>query len=222
MTDSSMSDMSATGMTSSSMMMTFFTGKGTALFSSDWVPSSTGAYAGTCIFIIILAFISRLISITKHSMEKSWQRKTLDARSIIIAGRNGELERLNGKEKPGSDNTLQFQRTQALSRYAVPFRLSVDVPRALMFTLQAGLGYLLYVFLKDAMRAPTDMICQHDCRDDYEYRILLLRAYRPLHWRIGAWAVYDSWERMKKHSRRNASRMGSRTGIFRRIKVIEN
>lgn len=45
----------------SDMMMVFFTSTSTPLYSSAWTPKSTGQYAGTCIFIIALAFVMRAL-----------------------------------------------------------------------------------------------------------------------------------------------------------------
>ncbi|KAF1949763.1 hypothetical protein CC80DRAFT_428348 [Byssothecium circinans] len=41
------------------MAMTFFTSTTTPLFSMAWTPTSSGQYAGTCIFLIIFATIFR-------------------------------------------------------------------------------------------------------------------------------------------------------------------
>lgn len=46
-------------MMSDQMQMTFFTSTATSLYSIAWTPSSTGQYAGTCIFLILLATIFR-------------------------------------------------------------------------------------------------------------------------------------------------------------------
>lgn len=43
------------------MAMTFFTSTTTPLFSPSWVPQSAGQYAGTCIFLIALAAIFRML-----------------------------------------------------------------------------------------------------------------------------------------------------------------
>ncbi|WPH01860.1 Protein P80, protein [Acrodontium crateriforme] len=41
------------------MLMVFFTSAKTPLYSSSWTPSNKGQYAGTCIFLIVLAAIFR-------------------------------------------------------------------------------------------------------------------------------------------------------------------
>jgi len=41
------------------MSMTFFYSIVTPLFSNTWTPATTGQYAGTCIFLIVLAAVHR-------------------------------------------------------------------------------------------------------------------------------------------------------------------
>lgn len=59
-TSTSMSD-SSDLMGMSMMSMTFFYSLMTPLFSDRWTPATTGQYAGTCIFLIILAVIHRAL-----------------------------------------------------------------------------------------------------------------------------------------------------------------
>ncbi|CAK7201830.1 hypothetical protein SEUCBS139899_004545 [Sporothrix eucalyptigena] len=59
-TSTSTSD-SSMMMDMSEMSMTFFYSLMTPLFSSAWTPSTTGQYAGTCIFLILLAVIHRAL-----------------------------------------------------------------------------------------------------------------------------------------------------------------
>lgn len=111
------------------MMNTFFASTSTPLFSTKWTPSTTGKYAGTCIFIITLAFFFRgLFSYRaireriNHDIElkkKDEERATLDERDI------------------GAGNRKR--------RGNVPWEITTDVPRALLDTLIAGVGYLLSV-----------------------------------------------------------------------------
>ncbi|KAF7922891.1 hypothetical protein BELL_0403g00060 [Botrytis elliptica] len=66
-TSSSMSMSSDTMMGMDSMAMTFFTSSTTPLYSMDWTPSTTGQYAGTCIFLIVFAAIFRaLVAVRVH------------------------------------------------------------------------------------------------------------------------------------------------------------
>lgn len=43
------------------MSMTFFYSLMTPLFSAAWTPATTGQYAGTCIFLIVLAVVHRAL-----------------------------------------------------------------------------------------------------------------------------------------------------------------
>ena len=62
----------------SSMPMVFFTSTTTPLFSSRWSPTSTGSYAGTCIFLIALAVVFRGLLAGKTS----WSDDGMKKRSI--------------------------------------------------------------------------------------------------------------------------------------------
>lgn len=66
-TSHSMEGMSTSSsmMPASEMMMSFFTGTSTALWSSDWIPNTAGVYAGTCIFLIVFAAIFRTLVATR-------------------------------------------------------------------------------------------------------------------------------------------------------------
>lgn len=82
---SGMSGMSGSSMTMtmSEMIMTFFTSFKTPLFSEDWTPTSKGQYAGTCIFLIVLAVILRVLIAIRPVLEgRLWtdgmQHATLD------------------------------------------------------------------------------------------------------------------------------------------------
>lgn len=61
----------------SSMAMVFFTSYMTPLFSSAWMPDSVGQYAGTCIFLIALSAIFRLLFGLKSYAEFRWRRQLL-------------------------------------------------------------------------------------------------------------------------------------------------
>jgi copper transporter 1 len=49
------------------MDMVFFYSTITPLFTDTWTPSGTGPYAGTCIFLIILAVIHRALIAFRNS-----------------------------------------------------------------------------------------------------------------------------------------------------------
>ncbi|KAI4184737.1 MAG: hypothetical protein L6R41_004532 [Letrouitia leprolyta] len=134
----------------SSMVSAFYTSTSTTLFFSSWTPESTGAYAGTCIFLILLAAIFRGLAAGKHALEHRWLDEELNRRYVAVRGKPTEAERINSDS--GSKNaTLITERgveehvkvVRKARRTITPWRLSVDVPRAAYATLMAGVGYLL-------------------------------------------------------------------------------
>ena len=134
--------------------MVFTTDHSTPLYSSAWTPSGTGAYAGTCIFLIVLGVISRLLLAYRHILEQKWHDKAVQRRYIVVAGESAtERERQLGPsaEKSdeatlttrGMDESVRVVRTLRKSVQSMPWRFSTDLPRACIFTVQAGVGYLL-------------------------------------------------------------------------------
>lgn len=106
----------------SNMMMVFFTATNTPLYSSSWMPSSTGAYAGTCIFLIILALIFRGLVAVRCNFLYLWARWSRTRHGSIL-----EYEREDEFVK-------QKQR---------PWRVNEAATRAFLDTVLAGVSYLL-------------------------------------------------------------------------------
>ena len=78
---------------SMAMEMVFMNAYNTPLFSKAWTPSSTGGYAGTCIFLIILAVISRVLAAYRARLEQSWHDKAVNRRYVMVAGQQSEADR---------------------------------------------------------------------------------------------------------------------------------
>ena len=160
-------DMSMSSSTSSSssmdhstgMSMTFFTSTTTPLFSTAWTPQTVGQYAGTCIFLIVLSFLLRFFYAVKCRIEASWHARDLKRRYIhtrpaagegIDQEDDSEYAAVNMQTK-GSDAVLtvngvteRVKVVQSKGASAVqPFRLSVDLVRAVGVTIMVGVGYLL-------------------------------------------------------------------------------
>lgn len=154
--DHDMSSMDMSGSSSSSSMshsmpMAFTNDHSTPLFSSQWAPSTTGGYAGTCIFLIVLAIISRMLVAYRHVIESKWHGRDVNRRYIHVACDN-ERQGLPANEKNdeatltvrGLDERVKVIRTPTQAGMQItPWRLSTDLPRACIFTVQAGVGYLL-------------------------------------------------------------------------------
>lgn len=142
-------------MSSTGMAMVFTNDHSTPLFSSQWTPKSTGAYAGTCIFLIVFAIISRCLLAYRHKLEHYWHDKAVNRRYIIVAGETeADRERqaigLGGDKAEeatltvrGADERVKVVRSHGRKLEGTPWRLSTDLPRACIFTVQAGVGYLL-------------------------------------------------------------------------------
>ena len=136
-----------------SMSMVFTTDHNTPLFSSQWTPTSTGGYAGTCIFLIVLAIISRLIQAYRHVLEIKWHDKAAKRRYVVLAGDNSDSRgrQMGDSEKSeeatltarGVDERVKVLRTSRTGVETQPWRFSTDLPRACVFTVQAGVSYLL-------------------------------------------------------------------------------
>lgn len=146
--DTEMSDDSS----SMHMIMVFTTSTNTPLYSDSWTPQSAGAYAGTCIFLLLLAMIMRSLFAVKTICEQRWSGAARKRRFVLVKGQSTEAGRIDQDpdSKFGSLVTAQgvaenVKVIQARSRGVLPFRLSVDVPRAILTTIIAGVSYLLYV-----------------------------------------------------------------------------
>ena len=142
-------------MHSDTMPMVFTTNQRTPLFSSQWTPTSSEGYAGTCIFLVVLAIISRLLQAYRHILEIKFHDKAVKRRYIVVAGetpseREKQLQ-ISETEIPeestlttrGVDERVRVVRSASRGLEAQPWRISTDLPRACLFTMQAGVGYLL-------------------------------------------------------------------------------
>ena len=134
---------------SSGMTMEFINSQTTPLYSAGWTPSSTGGYAGTCIFLIILAIIFRVLFAAKHQLEARWADQAYQRRFIVVADKQpiSEQYQSDADSKTGvlTSNGVQ-ENVKVVHRpthMVQPWRFSVDLPRAGMVTLIAGVGYLL-------------------------------------------------------------------------------
>ncbi|KAF2149530.1 hypothetical protein K461DRAFT_230953 [Myriangium duriaei CBS 260.36] len=141
-------------MGSMSMQMYFTTSTTTPLWSARWTPSSTGTYAGTCVFLIVFALISRLVGAARQRLEQKWHDDALNRRYVVVADKDGgegqfSSSQIKGESETGVltargiDETVRVIKTKSRSKERTPFRLSVDLPRSMVYIVQAGMGYLL-------------------------------------------------------------------------------
>jgi solute carrier family 31 (copper transporter), member 1 len=136
-------------MMASDMAMVFFNSRSTPLYSLGWIPSTTGGYAGTCIFLITLSIIFRSLLVLRNFLEIRWADQAWKRRYITVVespsfseglkadptARRGVLT-ANGVE----ENVAIVQRA---GHGPQPWRATVDFPRAFLAMVIAGVGYLL-------------------------------------------------------------------------------
>ncbi|KUI62574.1 hypothetical protein VP1G_09693 [Cytospora mali] len=144
---SSTSDNSSSTM--STMMVSFQNSMSTTLYSERWTPSSAGAYAGTCIFLIALAAIFRGLFALRALQEGRWLDQELNRRYVVVNGKQSvrdDVSRDSLKQNMFlSANGIEEEVMVVKKKHSHvrPWRLSVDPVRAVIDTVIAGVGYLL-------------------------------------------------------------------------------
>ncbi|KIW75561.1 hypothetical protein Z517_10303 [Fonsecaea pedrosoi CBS 271.37] len=132
-----------------SMPMVFTTSHSTPLYGTGWTPTTGGGYAGTCIFLVILSIALRLVFAGKAVCEQRWAVAARRRRYVMVKGRPTEAGRIDQDPdaKTGALITVNGveENVKVVEARDVfpPFRLSVDVPRAILTTLIAAMAYLL-------------------------------------------------------------------------------
>jgi Ctr copper transporter family len=132
------------------MASAFVNSQHTPLYSLNWIPNSAGGYAGTCIFLIVLASTLRCLFALKAVLEQRWLAKARNRRYIVVKGKGSEAGKIESDPTAktgalisthGVEENVKIVRSDG--RGAVPFRLSVDVIRAGLVMVIAGVAYLL-------------------------------------------------------------------------------
>ncbi|KAJ1335874.1 Ctr copper transporter [Microdochium nivale] len=140
------------------MMSIFQTSINTALYSTSWTPTTTGAYAGTCIFLIALAVGFRLLLWGKAAAEARWLDAEMARRYVVVQGKGALAEQIT-RDSDSRKGTLQLLSENGVEEDVVvlqkrngrspgaasgrPWRMSVDPLRALFDTVIVGVGYML-------------------------------------------------------------------------------
>ncbi|KAF4449313.1 hypothetical protein F53441_7385 [Fusarium austroafricanum] len=149
MSDGSSSSTSSAHASSSIMAMVFQTETRTPLYANSWTPANAGTYAGTCIFLVVLAIIARVLVAFKAVQEARWLDREAARRYVAVNGKIPLAEQIasdpNARRMTLSENGVEetvvvVERKRAAMR---PWRFSVDPVRACLDTVIVGIGYLL-------------------------------------------------------------------------------
>ncbi|RDW80076.1 hypothetical protein BP6252_04714 [Coleophoma cylindrospora] len=142
--------MTTTTMMEASMMsMTFFFSSTTPVWSDMWTPTTAGQYAGTCVFLIVLAVILRALLAIKSWREAAWMDQEFNRRYVVVNGKQPKSERImqdsDSKKMILSENGVEedVMVVKKRSMGVRPWRITVDPQRAVMDTVIAGIGYML-------------------------------------------------------------------------------
>jgi len=134
------------------MSAVFQTERATPLYSLGWTPGSAGAYAGTVLFLVALAALFRGLLALKAWQESRWLDAELKRRYVVVQGklplteqvsRDSLAKRATLTENGVEEDVVVVRKNHTPVR---PWRLSVDPLRAVLDTVIAGVGYLLYVW----------------------------------------------------------------------------
>lgn len=113
-------------------------------------------------------------------MERRWLAAHVNRRYVTIAGKTPEAGRIERDPDAKTETLITAQGVEESVKVVqrstpeiMPWRFSVDLPRALIFLCITGVSYLLYVSELAYGRIDTD--CLQDARcDDDECGIFLL------------------------------------------------
>jgi hypothetical protein len=115
------------------------------------MPASTASYAGTCIFLIVLAVIFRALLAVKAWRETAWLDAEFNRRYVAVVGKQPKAERIerdsDSKRMILTENGVEedVMVVKKRSMGVRPWRITVDPVRAAMDTVLAAVGYLLFV-----------------------------------------------------------------------------
>lgn len=148
-TTTTTADTTMTTMSASMMSMTFFSSTTTSLYSSMWTPTTVGGYAGTCIFLVLLATTFRGLLAVKAWRETAWIDAEFNRRFVTVQGQLPKSEQIMSD----SDSTKMILTSNGVEEDVMvvkkrgmdvrPWRITVDPIRAVMDTVIAGMGYLM-------------------------------------------------------------------------------
>ncbi|KAG6902819.1 hypothetical protein C0995_011306 [Termitomyces sp. Mi166 len=122
--------------------------RGDYLLFKTWKPTSTGAVAGACIGLVLLAIFERWLFAVRSALDYHWRRKGLALASLGINSRPIEDTekplQLKSHDSQGQNPLDVIQRPiSTFTRTIPPFIFAHDIPRGLLHGGQALLAYVL-------------------------------------------------------------------------------
>jgi hypothetical protein len=132
------------------MSVVFTNAHNIPLYSKAWTPGTEASYAGTCVFLVILALILRSLLALKITLEHKWLARARNQRYVVVRSKGTE----GGKIEDDADAKIgclitsrgveeNVKVVDKIESQGMPFRLSVDIPRAALVMVIAGVAYLL-------------------------------------------------------------------------------
>lgn len=134
-----------TSMPMGPMPMTFFTSTSTPLYSNAWKPSTTGQYALTCLFLVLLCIVFRCILAARCNLPQLLARRASvrkDEAAKRLSACCGEEEGGEMFDKPGHDDIEGERRGTRFGMKGCAGVVEVAL-RAVLDTLLAVVSYLL-------------------------------------------------------------------------------
>jgi solute carrier family 31 (copper transporter), member 1 len=126
-TDGTSNSSSSDMMPMSMMAMVFFQAVNTPLFSTQWTPTDQGPYAGTCVFLVTLGAVYRILCAVER---------------VIFAMPTAAGYAQSGEEGAKLGHPLAPRRLRS-GWTAQPFHIATETSRALFEVIVHGIGYLL-------------------------------------------------------------------------------
>ncbi|KAI9172773.1 hypothetical protein HJFPF1_02287 [Paramyrothecium foliicola] len=133
-------DMGGMSMSMADMIMTFFTSARTPLYSQIWTPSNDGGCAATCIFLIVLASLLRLLLALRPILERRiWRSHVVSEVDSEQSFPQNKSPGLNDRLHPGQ---MLSQVGRDVGAGWSGWRVGPAAARA-TYEVVVGVGYLL-------------------------------------------------------------------------------
>lgn len=121
----------------SQMAMVFFQSATSPLFAKAWTPAGPGAYAGTCIFLIALAALHRVLVAARNVV---FETAPPGHQKLDLTDEEEAAYRARYGGGGGAEGVLARVRRALRDN---PFRMATETARAFSEVVIGGVGYLL-------------------------------------------------------------------------------